>query len=76
MRKNRDKDMNDLLGKLKNKDSIAGAPRDTLPQIAEDAPPSYEADEGPLSCATLEEIRKEAATMLPKGRVIKKRSLL
>ncbi len=47
-----------------------------LVRLAKDTLPAYEADEGPLSRAELDAVQKAAAPMLPKGRVVKKRSLL
>ena len=47
-----------------------------LVRLAKDTLPAYEADEGPLSHAELDAVQKAAAPMLPKGRVVKKRSLL
>ena len=68
--------MTDLPAKRKNKDSMAEVTQDTLHHLAADAPPPYEADDGPLTCIALDAIRMEAANLRPKGRVIEKRSLL
>jgi hypothetical protein len=38
--------------------------------------PAYEADDGPLTAANIKHIRKAAQPMLPKGKVLKTRSLL
>lgn len=46
-----------------------------LARFAKESLPAYEEDDGPLTPSDLEAIRAEAAAMLPKGRVIKKRSL-
>lgn len=37
--------------------------------------PAYEADDGPLSALQLEMVRKIAATVVPKGKIVKKLSL-
>jgi hypothetical protein len=47
-----------------------------LTKLAKGTRPGYEADEGALSDADIEAIRKAAEQMLPRGRVVKKRSLL
>lgn len=68
--------MTDLVEKSENGDSMVGEARDSISQVATDTRRAYEEDEGELSSATLEIIRKEAASLLPQGRVIRKRSLL
>ena len=47
-----------------------------LARLAKDTLPAYEEDDGPLSDVELDAIQKVAAPLLPKGRVVKKRSLL
>lgn len=47
-----------------------------LARLANETLPGYEADEQSLSDADLQAIRKMAQPFMPKGRVIKKRSLL
>ena len=47
-----------------------------LARLANDTLTAYQADEGPLSSAELDAVQKVAAPLLPKGRFVKKRSLL
>lgn len=47
-----------------------------LSRLARDVLPAYEVDEGPLAASDLARIRKVAQPMLPKGKVLNKRSLL
>lgn len=47
-----------------------------LARLAKETLPGYEPDEGELSVADVDAIRKAAAQMLPKGRVVKRHSLL
>jgi hypothetical protein len=46
-----------------------------LSRLAREELPAYEADDGPLPAHDLKALRKVADTALPKGRVVKKRSL-
>jgi hypothetical protein len=46
-----------------------------LSRLAKEELPAYEADDGPLSASDLKGLGKAAVTMLPKGKVVKKRSL-
>lgn len=62
--------MANLLVKFKNKIHLA------FSRLAKDTLPAYEEDEGPLSSSDLHAIQKAAAPLLPKGRVVKKRTLL
>lgn len=63
-------DMNVLLVKIKNKIHWV------FSRLARCTRQRYEADEGELSHSDLYEIKKVAAQLLPKGRVVKKRELL
>jgi hypothetical protein len=47
-----------------------------LSRLAKEELPAYEADEGPLSARDLRSLRKIADAALPKGRIVKKQSLL
>lgn len=83
--------MNDLRVKIKKQLGITRGPLQrmatkrlcatsaihfALTRLAKGTRPRYEADEGALSDADIEAIRKAAEQMLPRGRVVKKRSLL
>ena len=46
-----------------------------LSRLAKDELPAYEADDGPLTAHDVKDLRKISETALPKGRVVKKRSL-
>ena len=62
--------MPDLLVKFKNKIHLA------FSRLAKGTPPAYEEDGEPLSSSELHAIQKAAAPLLPKGHVVKKRTLL
>jgi hypothetical protein len=47
-----------------------------LSRLAKDVLPAYEADDGPLTASDMARIRKMAQPMLPKGKVLRTRSLL
>ena len=47
-----------------------------LSRFAREVLPAYEMDDGPLTAADIKRVRKAAQPMLPKGKVLKKRSLL
>jgi len=47
-----------------------------ISRFAREVLPAYEADDGPLTAADIKHIRKAAQPMLPKGKVLKTRSLL
>ena len=47
-----------------------------ISRFAREVLPAYEADDGPLAAADIKRIRKAAQPMLPKGKVLKTRSLL
>jgi hypothetical protein len=46
-----------------------------LSRLAKEELPAYEADDGPLTAHDFKDLRKISETALPKGRVVKKRSL-
>lgn len=46
-----------------------------LSRLAKEELPAYEADDGPLTAHDVKALRKIAASALPKGRVVKARSL-
>lgn len=46
-----------------------------LSRMAKEVLPAYEADDGPLTAYDVRALRKIADTALPKGRVVKARSL-
>ena len=46
-----------------------------LSRLAKDELPAYQADDGPLTARDLEELRRASDAALPKGRVVKRRSL-
>jgi len=47
-----------------------------ISRFAREVLPAYEADDGSLTAADIKHIRKVAQPMLPKGKVLKTRSLL
>lgn len=47
-----------------------------LSRLAKEELPAYEADEGPLSARDIRALRKIAEAALPKGRIVRKQSLL
>lgn len=47
-----------------------------ISRFAKEVLPAYEADDGQLKAGDIDRIRKAAEPMLPKGKVINKRSLL
>ena len=47
-----------------------------ISRFAREVLPAYEMDDGPLTAADIKRIRKVAQPMLPKGKVLNKRSLL
>ena len=47
-----------------------------ISRFAKDVLPAYEMDDGPLATRDIARIRKAAQTMLPKGQVLRKLSLL
>lgn len=47
-----------------------------LSRFAREVLPTYEADDGPLSAGDVSHLRKMAKPALPKGKIIKTRSLL
>jgi hypothetical protein len=47
-----------------------------ISRFAKEVLPAYEMDEGPLTAADIARVRKAAKPMLPKGKVLNKRSLL
>lgn len=47
-----------------------------ISRFARDVLPAYEMDDGPLTVADIKRVRKAAQPMLPKGKVLNKRSLL
>jgi hypothetical protein len=46
-----------------------------LSRLAKDELPAYQADDGPLTARDLKEVRKVCDAALPKGRVVRRRSL-
>ena len=47
-----------------------------ISRFAREVLPAYEMDAGPLTAADIKRVRKAAQPMLPKGKVLNKRSLL
>lgn len=47
-----------------------------ISRFAREVLPAYEMDVGPLTAADIKRVRKAAQPMLPKGKVLSKRSLL
>ena len=47
-----------------------------ISRFAKEVLPAYEMDDGPLTTGDIARIRKAAQTMLPKGKVLRKRSPL
>lgn len=47
-----------------------------ISRFAREVLPAYEMDDGPLTAADIKRVRKAAQPMLPKGKVLNKRSLL
>jgi len=47
-----------------------------ISRFAKEVLPAYEMDDGPLTAGDIARIRKAAQPMLPKGKVLRKRSLL
>ena len=47
-----------------------------ISRFAKEVLPAYEVDEGPLTTGDIARIRKSAQAMLPKGKLLQKRSLL
>lgn len=47
-----------------------------ISRFAREVLPAYEMDDGPLTAADIKRVRKLAQPMLPKGKVLNKRSLL
>ena len=47
-----------------------------ISRFAKEVLPAYEMDDGPLATGDIARIRKAAQPMLPKGKVLRKRSLL
>lgn len=47
-----------------------------ISRFAREVLPAYEMDDGPLNAADIKRVRKLAQPMLPKGKVLNKRSLL
>lgn len=47
-----------------------------ISRFAREVLPAYEMDDGPLTAADIKRVRKLAQPMLPKGKVLSKRSLL
>ena len=47
-----------------------------ISHFAKEVLPAYEMDDGPLTAKAIAQIRKVAQPMLPKGKVLNKRSLL
>jgi len=47
-----------------------------ISRFAKEVLPAYEMDDGPLTAADINRIRKTAQPMLPKGKVLNTRSLL
>ena len=47
-----------------------------ISRFAKEVLPAYEMDDGPLSATDIARIRKAAQPMLPKGKVLRKRSIL
>ncbi len=47
-----------------------------ISRFAKEMLPAYEMDDGPLTAADIARVRKLAQPMLPKGKVLNKRSLL
>ena len=47
-----------------------------ISRFAKEVLPAYEVDDGPLNTRDIARIRKSAQTMLPRGKLLQKRSLL
>jgi hypothetical protein len=47
----------------------------TLPRLTREVPPTYEADDGPLSACDLKALVKIVAATLPQGQVVGKQAL-
>lgn len=47
-----------------------------ISRFAKEVLPAYPADDGPLSAADISRVRKAAQSQLPKGKVVRSRSLL